>query len=297
MHSLSHAHIIDTRQSSGSRPPKSHVVAGFEDDEMSEDEMNLDTIPSFEMPSSPKKFTPFKLDPSPVSDTTRLANPEISPNYITSRIDDLDTEDTPERDLIDLDDTESTISSLYPASSDKLSGSAYSMSSIAQSSRSSINLVTPEPEDDQPFFKVNHLLDRELSSTRSSSRQRYVSQTTDGRSGDNWMAYHPVNDPLPPPAPIRPEGSFTLADIAKRKRPDGSGPSALRPKNATTSKGYGNHKILPLEPKFDDWQAHVTVPTPKGRGGTTLNAGDDWGSPDSRMNKPTQGTVSRFGGW
>lgn len=303
--SLQKSSMADENQSSGNSRSKPRDI-----EDESEDEMNMDSIPCFEMPTSPSKFTAFAPGNAAAPGH---ANPEISPSQaITTRLDDSDVEDESQGgdvygatmgDLIDLDDTESVVSSLYPVSSTNLSASTYTTLSTTPTSSSEDDLVTPEPEcsNDQPFFRVEPTYSRPFTPAWSRPPSR-VDAPLDPHAMTNWMSFHPVNDPLPPPPPrVQTDGKITLAEIAKRKKTKSGGTSALRSNRQNSKRGNNTNnttKVLPLEPKFDEWQSAETEPTSRGRGGVTAPSGDDWGPRGFYAYQSGPSAVGqKYGGW
>lgn len=112
---------------------------------------------------------------------------------------------------------------------------------------------------------------------------------------DNYMEYHPSNDPPPPPR-NRPPGPLTLSDITKRQqsyRVEVANARSKGKKAASNTPG----KIPParsyLEPKFDDgWTTFGGEAAVRSQGGCVAKTAEAWAVPASESQNQL-----RFGGW
>ena len=112
---------------------------------------------------------------------------------------------------------------------------------------------------------------------------------------DNYMEYHPSNDPPPPPR-NRPPGPLTLSDITKRQqsyRVEVANARSKGKKAASNTPG----KIPParsyLEPKFDDgWTTSGGEAAVRSQGGCVAKTAEAWAVPASESQNQL-----RFGGW
>ena len=115
---------------------------------------------------------------------------------------------------------------------------------------------------------------------------------------DNYMKYHPSNDPPPPPPPpTRPPEPLTLSEITKRQqsyRVEVNKARSKGKKSASNASGKIPQARSYLEPKFDDgWTTFGGEATVRSKGGFVAKAtAEVWAVPASESQNQL-----RFGGW